>query len=91
MQVVEIHRRPFEVYASLKSLKCLTFSVFSRSIPGNTAPFWNPPGRIVGYTLEMLHEWALHDLGHVRQIAELVRAEVRRERVRWGRSYELKP
>jgi len=23
---------------------------------------------------EMLHEWALHDLGHVRQIAELVRA-----------------
>jgi hypothetical protein len=26
-------------------------------------------------TLEqMLHEWALHDLGHVRQIAELVRA-----------------
>jgi DinB superfamily len=24
--------------------------------------------------LNMLHEWALHDLGHVRQIAELVRA-----------------
>jgi hypothetical protein len=23
---------------------------------------------------EMLHEWALHDLGHIRQIAELVRA-----------------
>ena len=23
---------------------------------------------------QMLHEWALHDLGHVRQIAELVRA-----------------
>jgi hypothetical protein len=23
---------------------------------------------------EMLHEWALHDLGHVRQVAELVRA-----------------
>jgi hypothetical protein len=22
---------------------------------------------------QMLHEWALHDLGHVRQIAELVR------------------
>jgi hypothetical protein len=30
---------------------------------------------------QMLHEWALHDLGHVRQIAELVRA-----RVRWGRT-----
>lgn len=23
---------------------------------------------------EMLHEWALHDLGHIRQVAELVRA-----------------
>jgi hypothetical protein len=23
---------------------------------------------------QMLHEWALHDLGHVRQVAELVRA-----------------
>jgi hypothetical protein len=22
----------------------------------------------------MLHEWALHDLGHIRQVAELVRA-----------------
>jgi len=25
---------------------------------------------------QMLHEWALHDLGHVRQIAELVRATI---------------
>ncbi|HLK68025.1 MAG TPA: DinB family protein [Bryobacteraceae bacterium] len=25
---------------------------------------------------QMLHEWALHDLGHIRQIAELVRARV---------------
>ena len=40
----------------------------------------------------MLHEWALHDLGHIRQIAELVRAR------RYlagagplGRDYELKP
>ena len=23
---------------------------------------------------QMLHEWALHDLGHIRQVAELVRA-----------------
>jgi DinB superfamily len=41
---------------------------------------------------QMLHEWALHDLGHVRQVAELVRAR------RYlagagplGRSYQLKP
>jgi hypothetical protein len=44
-------------------------------------------------TLEqMMHEWAMHDLGHIRQIAELVRA-----RKHWqaagplGKSYELKP
>jgi hypothetical protein len=41
---------------------------------------------------QMLHEWALHDLGHVRQIAELVRAR------RYlagagplGEEYQLKP
>jgi hypothetical protein len=41
---------------------------------------------------QMLHEWALHDLGHVRQIAELVRAR------RYlpgagplGAEYDLKP
>ncbi len=44
-------------------------------------------------TLEqMLHEWAMHDLGHIRQIAELVRA-----RKHWeaagplGRYHQLKP
>jgi hypothetical protein len=44
-------------------------------------------------TLEqMLHEWAMHDLGHIRQVAELVRA-----RRHWahagplGREYQLKP
>ena len=41
---------------------------------------------------QMLHEWAMHDLGHVRQIAELVRA-----RKHWagagplGKGYQLKP
>jgi hypothetical protein len=41
---------------------------------------------------EMLHEWALHDIGHIRQIAELVRA--RRYLAgagRLGDSYQLKP
>jgi len=41
---------------------------------------------------QMLHEWLLHDLGHIRQVAELVRA-----RKHWeaagplGEGYELKP
>ncbi len=41
---------------------------------------------------QMLHEWALHDVGHIRQIAELIRAR------RYlagagplGRSYQLRP
>ena len=41
---------------------------------------------------QMLHEWAMHDLGHIRQIAELVRA-----RKHWqqagplGEDYKLTP
>jgi hypothetical protein len=41
---------------------------------------------------QMLNEWALHDLGHIRQIAELARA--RKYQAGAGRmaaSYNLKP
>ena len=41
---------------------------------------------------QMLHEWALHDLGHIRQIAELVRARKYLAGAGpLGKSYELKP
>jgi hypothetical protein len=41
---------------------------------------------------QMLHEWALHDLGHVRQIAELVRARKHLAGAgRLGESYRLRP
>jgi len=41
---------------------------------------------------QMLHEWALHDLGHIRQIAELVRARKYLQGAGpLGRSYRLKP
>ena len=40
----------------------------------------------------MLHEWALHDLGHVRQIAELVRARKHLSGAGpLGEDYQLKP
>ena len=40
----------------------------------------------------MLHEWALHDLGHVRQVAELVRARKYFDGAGpLGKSYRLKP
>ena len=41
---------------------------------------------------QMLHEWALHDLGHIRQIAELIRARKYLAGAGpLGRSYGLKP
>jgi hypothetical protein len=41
---------------------------------------------------QMLNEWALHDLGHVRQIAELVRARKYLAGAGpLGKSYQLKP
>src|ERR1700680_2417763 len=41
---------------------------------------------------QMLHEWALHDLGHVRQIAELVRARKYLAGAGpLGEGYQLKP
>jgi hypothetical protein len=41
---------------------------------------------------QMLHEWALHDLGHIRQLAELVRARKYLAGAGpLGKSYQLKP
>ena len=41
---------------------------------------------------QMLHEWALHDLGHIRQIAELVRARKYLAGAGpLGTSYQLRP
>ena len=41
---------------------------------------------------QMLHEWAMHDLGHIRQIAELVRARKHLEAAGpLGKGYSLKP
>jgi hypothetical protein len=42
--------------------------------------------------VQMLHEWAMHDLGHIRQIAELVRARKHLAGAgELGKSYQLKP
>ncbi|MGE5360267.1 MAG: DinB family protein [Bacteroidales bacterium] len=41
---------------------------------------------------QMLHEWTLHDLGHIRQVAELVRARKYLAGAgRLGEDYQLKP
>jgi len=66
---------------------------FLRTLPrsaGNRKALHQEAGEIT--LSQMLHEWVLHDLGHVRQVAELVRAR------RYlagagplGKSYQLKP
>ncbi len=66
---------------------------FLRGLPaeaGNRKAMHREAGEIT--LTQMLHEWAMHDLGHVRQIAELVRAR------RYlagagplGNGYQLKP
>ena len=66
---------------------------FLRELPaeaGARVAYHREAGEI---TLEqMLHEWALHDLGHIRQIAELVRARKYLPGAGpLGRYYELKP
>jgi hypothetical protein len=41
---------------------------------------------------QMLHEWAMHDLGHIRQVAELVRARKHWQAAgRLGEGYRLRP
>jgi hypothetical protein len=41
---------------------------------------------------QMLHEWVMHDLGHIRQIAELVRARKHWQPAgRLGEEYRLQP
>src|SRR5437773_6589410 len=48
---------------------------FLRGLPAATGRRAAVHKEVGAITLsEMLHEWALHDLGHVRQVAELVRA-----------------
>jgi len=40
---------------------------------------------------QMLHEWAMHDLGHIRQIAELIRARLQGGAGALGAEYRLRP
>ena len=48
---------------------------FLRGLPDNAANRVALPREFGEITLaQMLNEWALHDLGHIRQVAELVRA-----------------
>jgi hypothetical protein len=63
-----------------------------RSLPpgsGARAALHSEAGEVT--LAQMLHEWAMHDLGHIRQVAELVRALLRDGAGPLGRSYELKP
>lgn len=66
---------------------------FLRGLPseaGDRVAVHQEVGRIT--LSQMLHEWALHDLGHVRQVAELVRARKYLAGAgTLGKCYQLKP
>jgi hypothetical protein len=66
---------------------------FLRGLPaeaGNRVALHREAGEIT--LAQMLNEWALHDLGHIRQIAELVRTRKYLAAAGpLGRSYRLKP
>ncbi len=66
---------------------------YLRGLPagsGGRRAFHKEAGEIT--LAQMLYEWALHDLGHIRQIAELVRARCYRAGAGpLGESYQLKP
>jgi hypothetical protein len=66
---------------------------FLRGLPaeaGNRVALHREAGEIT--LAQMLNEWALHDLGHIRQIAELVRARKYLAAAGpLGKSYRLKP
>ena len=66
---------------------------FLRNLPegsGDRAALHQEAGEIT--MAQMLHEWAMHDLGHIRQIAELVRARKHLAGAgELGKSYDLKP
>jgi hypothetical protein len=66
---------------------------FLRDLPAGSGDRVAMHGEAGEITLsQMLHEWALHDLGHVRQIAELVRARKYLAGAgKLGESYMLKP
>ena len=66
---------------------------YLRGLPagaGDRRAFHREAGEIT--LAQMLHEWALHDLGHVRQVAELVRARrYHRGAGPLGTPYQLTP
>ena len=66
---------------------------FLRSLPAEAGDRVALHSRAGEITLNhMLHEWSLHDLGHIRQIAELVRARKYLEGAGpLGQGYQLKP
>ena len=66
---------------------------FLRGLPagaGERVAMHQAAGRVT--LAQMLHEWALHDLGHIRQVAELVRARKHLAGAGpLGSDYRLKP
>lgn len=83
---------PEEDFAHFEDLRETNIELL-RGLPaeaGNRKALHRAAGEIT--LSQMLHEWALHDLGHIRQIAELVRARKYLAGAgALGEDYKLKP
>jgi hypothetical protein len=87
-----VNADPEEAFAHFEDQREINVELL-RSLPagaGNRKALHQEAGEIT--LAQMLHEWALHDIGHIRQVAELVRAR------RYlagagplGKSYKLAP
>lgn len=65
---------------------------YLRSLPAGSGERKAVHESLGEFTLaEMLHEWALHDLGHVRQVAELVRGRLAGGAGPFAGEYRLRP
>lgn len=68
------HADPEEDFAHFEDQRESNIDMLRR-LPAGAGARTATHGEVGEITLaQMLHEWALHDLGHIRQIAELVRA-----------------
>jgi hypothetical protein len=83
---------PEEAFAHFEDQRELNVELL-RSLPSearNRKALHREAGEIT--LSEMLHEWALHDIGHIRQVAELVRARKYLEGAGpLAKGYQLRP
>lgn len=80
----------FDHFKEQREINVEYMRTLPRSAGDRRAHHKAPAGEIT--LQQMLYEWAMHDLGHIRQIAQLVRALKHwQQAVPLGEDYKVKP